>query len=308
LLRLTIAAAATLAVIGAQAQDYPTQPVRFVVPYAAGGGTDAMARILAKGLETRLGQPFLVENRAGSGTTLGAGFVAKATPDGYTILLGTSSTYAIAVSLYKSIPYDPTRDFAPIALVAQVPFVLVVHPSLPVHSVMDLVRYAKANPGLNYASGGVGSQHHVNGELFRTLAGIDIRNVSYRGGGPAVQDVVAGHVKVMFADVGGSAHGLIREGKLRALAVTTAMRIATMPDMPTMQEAGIKDYEANAWIAAKLNRTFNDIMMSADTKAHFTRLGWEPVVSTPQQLGDYIKSEVVRWGKVLQAAGAAGIE
>jgi tripartite-type tricarboxylate transporter receptor subunit TctC len=320
LLRLTIAAAATLAVVGVHAQDYPTQPVRFVVPYAAGGGTDAMARFFAKGLEERLGQPFIVENRAGSGTTLGAGFVAKSLPDGYTILLGTSSTYAISVSLYKNIPYDPTRDFAPIALVAQVPFVLVVHPSLPVYSVADLVRYAKANPGLNYASGGVGSQHHVNGELFRTLAGIDIRNVSYRGGGPAVQDVVAGHVKVMFADVGGSAHGLIRDGKLRALAVTTAMRIATMPDMPTMQEAGIKDYEANAWIAAvapagtpapivtKLNRTFNDIMMSADTKAHFTRLGWEPVVSTPQQLGDYIKSEVVRWGKVLQAAGAAGIE
>ena len=318
---IAVGAIAALSCIGvAQAQDYPTQAVRFVVPYAAGGGTDAMARILAKGLETRLGQPFIVENRAGSGTTLGAGFVAKAPPDGYTILLGTSSTYAIAVSLYKSIPYDPTRDFAPIALVAQVPFVLVVHPSLPVHSVMDLVRYAKANPGLNYASAGVGSQHHVNGELFRTLTGIDIRNVSYRGGGPAVQDVVAGHVKVMFADVGGSAHGLIREGKLRPLAVTTAMRIATMPDMPTIQEAGIKDYEANAWIAAvapahtpapivtRLNRTFNDIMTSADTKAHFTRLGWEPVVSTPQQLGDYIKSEVVRWGKVLQAAGAVGIE
>jgi tripartite-type tricarboxylate transporter receptor subunit TctC len=321
LLRLTIVAAATLAAFGAaNAQDYPTQPVRFVVPYAAGGGTDAMARFLAKGLETRLGQPFIVENRAGSGTTLGAGFVAKAAPDGYTILLGTSTTYAIATSLYKHISYDPTKDFAPIALVAQVPFVLVVHPSLPVHSVAELVRYAKANPGLNYASAGIGSQHHVNGELFRTLAGIDIRNVSYRGGGPAVQDVVAGHVKMMFADVGSSAHGLIREGRLRPLAVTTAMRIATMPDIPTMQEAGIANYEANAWIAVvapahtpvsivtKLNRTFNEIMTSADTKAHFTRLGWEPVVSTPAELGDYIKSEVSRWGKVLQAAGAAGIE
>jgi tripartite-type tricarboxylate transporter receptor subunit TctC len=316
-----VAAAATLAILGTtHAQDYPSQPVRFIVPYAAGGGTDAMARFLAKGLETRLGQPFIVENRAGSGTTLGAGFVAKAPPDGYTILLGTSTTYAIAVSLYKHIPYDPTKDFAPIALVAQVPFVLVVHPSLPVHSVAELVRYAKANPGLNYASAGIGSQHHVNGELFRTLAGIDIRNVSYRGGGPAVQDVVAGHVKMMFADVGSSAHGLIREGRLRPLAVTTAMRIATMPDLPTMQEAGIADYEANAWIAAvapartpasiigKLNRTLNDIMTSADTKAHFTRLGWEPVVSTPGELGDYINSEVARWGKVLQAAGAVGIE
>ena len=262
----------------------------------------------------------MVENRAGSGTTLGAGFVAKAPPDGYTILLGTSSTYAIAVSLYKNIPYDPTKDFAPIALVAQVPFVLVVHPSLPVHSVAELVRYAKANPGLNYASGGVGSQHHVNAELFSTLAGIDIRNVGYRGGGPAVQDVVAGHIKMMFADVGGAAHGLIREGRLRPLAVTTRKRVDIIPDVPTMHEAGITDYEANAWIAVvapartpdaivgKLNRTFDEIMTSDETRTHFTRLGWQPVTSTPQELGDYIKSEVVRWGKVLQAAGAARIE
>jgi tripartite-type tricarboxylate transporter receptor subunit TctC len=316
-----LAAIATLALVAAaHAQDYPTQPVRFVVPYAAGGGTDAMARFFSKGLEARLGQPFVVENRGGSGTTLGANFVAKSAPDGHTILLGTSSTYAIAVSLYKNLPYDPAKDFAPIALVAQVPFALVVHPSLPVHSVMDLVGYIKANPGMNYASGGVGSQHHVNAELFKTLAGLDIRNVSYRGGGPAVQDVVAGHVKMMFADVGGAAHGLIREGKLRALAVTTAKRVDTMPDTPTMHEAGITGYEANAWIAivapartpapivTKLNKALNEIMTSSDTKAHFTRLGWLPTTSTPEELGDYIKSEIVRWGKVMQAAGAVGIE
>ena len=187
----------------AQAQDYPTQPVRFVVPYAAGGGTDAMARFFSKGLEARFGQPFIVENRPGSGTTIGANFVAKSPPDGQTILLGTSSTFAIAVGLYKKLPYNPVTDFAPIALVAAAPFVLVVHPSLPVHSVADLVKFLKANPGFNYASGGVGSQHHVNAELFRSMAGLDIKNVSYRGGGPAVPDVVAGHVKMMFADVGG---------------------------------------------------------------------------------------------------------
>src|SRR5262245_45689081 len=284
LTRMVITAAA-IAVVGfadaSLAQQYPTQPVRLIVPYAAGGGTDAMARFFSKGLEARLGQPFIVENRAGSGTTIGANFVAKSPPDGYTILLGTSSTYAIAVSLYKNLPYDPAKDFAPIALVAQVPFVLTVHPLLPVHSVMDLVGYAKANPGMNYASGGVGSQHHVNAELFRTMTGVDIRNVSYRGGGPAVQDVVAGHVKMIFADVGGAAHGLIREGKLRALAVTTSKRVETMPDIPTMHEAGITGYEANAWIAivapantptgcvTRLNRAFGEIMASEDTRGHF---------------------------------------
>jgi tripartite-type tricarboxylate transporter receptor subunit TctC len=302
------------------AQDYPTQPVKFVVPYAAGGGTDAMARFFSKGLEKRFGQPFIVENRPGSGTTIGANFVAKSAPDGYTILLGTSSTFAIAVGLYKKLPYDPTRDFAPIALVADAPFVLVVHPSLPVHSVADLVKLLKANPGINYASGGVGSQHHVNAELFRSMTGVDIKNVSYRGGGPAVQDVVAGHVKMMFADVGGAAHELIRDGRVRALAVTTRRRVETMPDIPTMHEAGISNYEASAWIAivapaktpapivTRLNGAFYDILLSAEARAYFGRLGWQPRHSTPQVLGDYIKSEIARWGKVMQAAGAEGVE
>src|SRR5262245_49262539 len=208
-----------------------------------------MARYFSKGLERRFGQPFVVENRPGSGTTIGANFVAKSPPDGNTILLGTSSTFAIAVSLYKKLAYNPVTDFAPIALVAAAPFVLLVHPSMPVNSVSELVRYLKANPGFNYGSGGVGSQHHVNAELFRFMTGVDIENVSYRGGGPAVQDVVAGHIKMMFADVGGSAHELIRDGRLRALAVTTARRVDTLPGVPTMHEAGITDYEANAWIA-----------------------------------------------------------
>jgi tripartite-type tricarboxylate transporter receptor subunit TctC len=319
--RIAIAAGAWLVLAGAAAaQTYPTQPVRFVVPYAAGGGTDAMARFFSKGLEPRFGQPFIVENRPGSGTTIGANFVAKAPPDGHTILLGTSSTFAIAVSLYKKLPYNPVTDFAPIALVAAAPFVLVVHPSLPVHSVADLVKFLKANPGTNYASGGVGSQHHVNAELFRSMAGLDIKNVSYRGGGPAVQDVVAGHIKMMFADVGGAAHSLIRDGRLRALAVTTQRRVDTMPDVPTMHEAGITGYEANAWIAivapaktpapivARLNGAFNDILQSGEAKAYFGKLGWQPLHTTPAELGEHIKTEIVRWGKVMQAAGAEAVE
>jgi tripartite-type tricarboxylate transporter receptor subunit TctC len=319
--KIALAAGVWLALAGAAtAQTYPTQPVRFVVPYAAGGGTDAMARFFSKGLEPRFGQPFIVENRPGSGTTIGANFVAKSPADGHTILLGTSSTFAIAVSLYKKLPYDPTRDFAPIALVAAAPFVLVVHPSLPVKSVAELVKYLKANPGTNYASGGVGSQHHVNAELFRSMAGLDIKNVGYRGGGPAVQDVVAGHIKFMFADVGGAAHSLIRDGRLRALAVTTRRRVDTMPDVPTMHEAGITGYEANAWIAivapaktpapivGRLNGAFNDILKSGEAKAYFSRLGWIPLHSTPAELGDHIKTEIVRWGKVMQAAGAEAVQ
>ena len=178
--------------------------MRFVVPYAAGGGTDAMARLFSKGLEARFGQPFIVENRPGAGTTIGANFVAKAPPDGHTILLGTSSTFAIAVGLYKKLPYDPVRDFAPIALVADAPFVLVVHPSLPVNSVADLVRFLKANPGLQLCL----RRRRLAASRQRRAVPLHGRprhqEVSYRGGGPAVQDVVAGHVKMMFADVGGS--------------------------------------------------------------------------------------------------------
>jgi tripartite-type tricarboxylate transporter receptor subunit TctC len=193
----------TLAASAAQAQNYPAQPVRIVVPYAAGGGVDAMARFLTKGLEQRLGQTFFIENRGGSATTTGAAHVARSAPDGYTLLIGSSSTYAIAVSLYKRLPYDPTKDLTPISLVAAVPFVLVVHPSVPVNSVMELVALAKSKPGvLNYASAGVGAPHHIYAELFKTMTGIDIRNISYRGGGPALQDVVAGHVPITFADAG----------------------------------------------------------------------------------------------------------
>jgi tripartite-type tricarboxylate transporter receptor subunit TctC len=279
-----------------------------------------MARYFAKGLQQRLGQPFVIENRGGSGTTLGAAAVARATPDGYTILIGTSSTYAIAVSLYKRLPYDPTKDFAPLSLLAEVPFVLIVNPSLPVYSVTDLVRLLKSKPGeMSYGSGGVGSQHHVNAELFKTMAGVDMRNVSYRGGGPALSDVVAGHIPLMFGDVGQVVE-LHRAGKVRALAVTTSRRVESMPEVPTMHEAGIIGYEANAWqamvapagtpapIVAKLNKALVDIVNAPETRKHYLELGIQAKGSTPEALGNYIKSEIVRWGKVVTAAGAAGIE
>jgi tripartite-type tricarboxylate transporter receptor subunit TctC len=314
------AALVVLAVLGALAQDYPTQPVKLVVPFPAGGGTDALGRWFGKGLEARLGQPVVVENRAGSGTTLGAGFVARAAPDGYTIMLGTSSTYAIAPNVYKKVPFDPVKDFAPIALVAEVPFVLVVHPSLPVTTVAELVALVRSKPGaMSYASAGIGTQHHVNAELLKTLTGISMTHVPYRGGGPALQDVIAGHVPIYFGDVS-TVMPLARAGKVRALALTISQRLDAFPEVPTMHEAGIANYNASAWqafvapagtppaIVMRLNRALVDVVESPDTQARFRELGLRPLTSTPEGLGAFMQSEVVRWGKVVEAAGAKGIE
>jgi tripartite-type tricarboxylate transporter receptor subunit TctC len=322
LFRMAIAAIIAIGCLAgaAPAQDYPTQPVKLVVPFPAGGGTDALARWFAKGLEAKFGQPFVVENRAGSGTTLGAGFVARAAPDGYTIMLGTSSTYAIAPNVYKKVPFDPTKDFAPIALVAEVPFVLVVNPSLPVKSVAELVALVKSRAGaMSYASAGIGTQHHVNAELLKTLTGIAMTHVPYRGGGPALQDVVAGHVPIYFGDVS-TVMPLARAGKIRALALTIAQRLEAFPDVPTMHEAGIENYNASAWqafvapagtppaIIMRLNQALVEVVNSPETRARFHELGLRPLTSTPDELGAFMRSELVRWGKVVEAAGAKGIE
>jgi tripartite-type tricarboxylate transporter receptor subunit TctC len=303
----------------ARSQDYPSQPVKLVVPFPAGGGTDALARWFAKGLEAKFGQPFVVENRAGSGTTLGAGFVARAAPDGYTIMLGTSSTYAIAPNVYKKVPFD-LKDFAPVALVAEVPFVLVVNPSLPVKSVKELVALVKAKPGaMTYASAGIGTQHHVNAELLKTLTGIEMTHVPYRGGGPALQDVIAGHVPIYFGDVS-TVMPLARAGKVRALALTISQRLEAFPEVPTMHEAGITNYNASAWqafvapagtpgaIVTRLNQALLEVVKSPETQKRFFELGLRPLTSTPDELGTFMKSELVRWGKVVEAAGAKGIE
>ncbi|MPZ40743.1 MAG: tripartite tricarboxylate transporter substrate binding protein [Rhizobiales bacterium] len=322
MIRITVASVAVALCLlsTVQAQDYPTQPVKLVVPFPAGGGTDALARWFAKGLEAKLGQPFVVENRAGSGTTLGAGFVARAEPDGYTIMLGTSSTYAIAPNVYEKVPFDPAKDFAPIALVAEVPFVLVVHPSLPVKSVAELVALVRSKPGaMSYASAGIGTQHHVNAELLKTLTGIQMTHVPYRGGSPALQDVIAGHVPIYFGDVS-TVMPLARAGKLRALALTISQRLEAFPEVPTMHEAGIKNYNASAWqafvapartpaaIVTQLNQALVDVVNSSETRERFRRLGLRPLTSTPGELDAYMKSELVRWGKVVEAAGAKGTQ
>jgi len=310
---ICLGAGATAAV----AQDYPSRPVKIVVPFVAGGGTDALARFIAHDLERRLGQPFVIENRGGSGTTLGATMVARSEPDGYTIMLGTASTFAAAPGLYKRLAYDPVRDFSPIMLMATVPFVLTVNPALGVGSVADLVALAKRKPGaLSYATAGIGSVHHIFCELFMSMTGIDMRHVPYRGGGQAINDVVAGHVPVYFADAGPAAP-LIRGGKLTALGVTTASRAGNLPEVPTLDEAGVTGYEANTWqmmvapartpepTVTKLNRALADFMATEEAQKHFMSLGMQPKTSTPAQAHDYIRVEAARWSKIIAGIGVS---
>ena len=299
----------------ASAQDYPNRPVKVVVPFPAGGGTDALTRVVAKGMEQRLGQPFIVENRAGAGTTLAATAVARAEPDGYTLLVGTASTFAAAPGLYKRLAYDPTRDFSPVMYFATVPFVLVVNPSLGVNSVKELVALAKSKPGeLAYASAGVGAVHHIFCELFMSMTGIKMRHVPYRGGALAQNDVVAGHVPVYFADAGPAA-ALIKSGQLKALGVTTATRSSNLPEVPTLDEAGVTGYEANTWqmmvgppqmpepIVQRLNGALASVMVTPEAQNYFTSLGMQPRTSTPKEAHEHIVKEAARWTEVIRGIG-----
>jgi tripartite-type tricarboxylate transporter receptor subunit TctC len=308
-------ACAILLTAGAAAQDYPNRPVKVVVPFPAGGGTDALTRFVSKGMEQRLGQPFIVENRAGAGTTLAATAVARSEPDGYTLLVGTASTFAAAPGLYKRLAYDPTRDFSPVMYFATVPFVLVVNPSLGVNSVKELVALAKSKPGeLAYASAGVGAVHHIFCELFMSMTGIKMRHVPYRGGALAQNDVVAGHVPVYFADAGPAA-ALIKSGQLKALGVTTATRSSNLPEVPTLDEAGVTGYEANTWqlmagpprmpepIVNRLNRALAEVMVTPEAQNYFTSLGMQPRTSTPKQAHEHIVKEAARWTEVIRGIG-----
>jgi tripartite-type tricarboxylate transporter receptor subunit TctC len=315
--RLALWAVAAVLVHGsvAHSQDYPNRPVKIVVPFPAGGGTDALTRFAARGMEQRLGQPFIVENRGGAGTTLGATAVARSEPDGYTIMVGTASTFAAAPGLYKRLAYDPAKDFSPIMLFATVPFVLVVNPSLGVSSVKELIDLARRKPDeLAFASAGVGAVHHIFCELFMTMTGIKMRHVPYRGGGLALNDVVAGHVPIYFADAGPAA-SLIKSGQLRALGVTTATRSSNLPDVPTLDEAGVTGYEANTWqlmagpanmpvpIVTKLNAALADFMLTPEAQTHFKSLGMQPMTSTPAQAQEYIVKEAARWTAVIKGMG-----
>jgi tripartite-type tricarboxylate transporter receptor subunit TctC len=314
-----IAGVIALAASPAGAQGaYPTKTITLLVPYPAGGTTDLLGRLVADQLRTGLGATVIVENKPGAGTTLGASQVAKAPPDGHTLLMATSTTLAINKTLYRQLPYDPVADFTPIALVAAVPFALVVNPSLPVKSLSEFIAYAKSKPGeLSYGSAGNGSPHHLGAEMLKTAAGLDIRHVSYRGSVPAMQDVIAGHIPLMVMDLQ-PALPQIREGKLRVLGVTTTARVGSAPDIPTLAEAGLAGFELVAWqgvvapagvprpIIDRLAREIAALVSAPETRTKLNALALEPLTgSTPDTFAAYVKSEVERWAPIVRASGAS---
>jgi tripartite-type tricarboxylate transporter receptor subunit TctC len=319
-MRWIVAVALLLACAGpAPAQDYPTRNVTFIVPTGAGAATDLLARILSPQLGDRLGKPFVVENRPGAGTMTASNAVAKAEPDGYTILMGTSTPLAINATLYKHLPYDPAKDFVPLELVATIPFVLVVNNDLPVHSVQEFISYAKAHPGeLAYGSIGPGTPFHLNGELFSAMTGIQMVHVPYRAVVDAQVDLMGGRIQVMFTDFTSSVP-LIKDGKMRALGVTTKTRAAAMPDLAPIAEQGVPGYEAAAWqmvaapaavpqpIVDKLHGTLDAIMALPDTRNAISRIGLVPAEpgTSVAQLQAFVRAEIARWGDIVKRSGAS---
>jgi tripartite-type tricarboxylate transporter receptor subunit TctC len=300
----------------AVAAEYPARPVTLVVAFTPGGPSDVIARILGKRLHDMLGQPFVIENRPGAGGNIAAEAVAHAAPDGYTLLMGNNSILATNASLYKKLNYDPERDFLPISLIGSQANILVVNPSVPATSMAELIALAKAKPRqLNYASSGHGAAAHLAGELFRTEAKVDIVHVAYKGAGPALQDVVAGHVQMMFATAA-SAVGLIRDGKVRPLAVTTSKRTALLPDLPTVAELGLPGFDATTWhglvapagtskeIIGALHHATVTALNDPDVRKSLMDLGVDIVGSTPKDFEAYIQSEVPKWAAVVKASGA----
>ena len=300
---------------GVGAQQYPTKPVRIVVGFAPGGGTDLVARIIGAKLTELHGQGFIVDNRAGATGTIGADLMAKSAPDGYTIMMGHVNSHGIAPNLFKKLPYDAQRDFAMVAYVGYVPNVLVIHPSIPAKTVAELVVIAKAKPGaLNYASSGVGSTQHLAGELFQLISGAKIVHVPYKGSGPAVVDLIAGHVSMNF-DTMPPVLPHIRSGKLRALALTTPQRSPQLPQTPTMIEAGMKGFEMTNWygvmapaktpreIVTRLNAEINKIMAMPDAKAKLEEAGTQLNPMTPDQFATFLGNEIIKYAKLIKAAG-----
>ena len=311
---LLVIAIAPVASVLAQSL-YPSKTVRMIIPFPPGGGTDTLGRIMALKLGEVLGQQVVVDNRPGGGTNIGAEIAAKAPPDGYTVLMGNVS-HAINVTLYSKLSYDLVKDFAPVSLLASTPNILVVHPSVPAKTVKELIAVAKARPGqLDYASSGSGTSPHLSGELFSMMAGIKMGHIPYKGGGPAVIALLGGQCSVGFATTP-SVISHVRSGKLRGLAVTSAQRSPTTPELPTVSEAGVTGYESGTWygfllpagtskdIVARLYTEAARLMKVPDVKERIEAAGFETIGNTPEQFAAYIRSEVEKWAKVVKASGA----
>lgn len=315
--KLVFASMLALPAVTVVAQDaWPSKPIKFVVPYPPGGPTDLMARLLQAEMQPRLNTTVIVENRSGAGGNIGSDYVAKSPGDGYTILLAASGPMSVNQSLYRKMPFDAIKDFAPVIQISAFPLVLDVHPSVTAGSVKDLIAQAKGKPTeFSFASAGNGTPQHLAGELFNKAAGVELQHVPYKGAGPALNDLMGGHVKVMF-DVLGSSLPHIKAGKLRALAVTGSARSPLLPDVPTMAEAGLTGYEITAWhgivapastpapVISRLNATLNEIFADPVFKKRWEDIGTPVVGGTPGAFGALIRSEAQRLGKVVKDAGA----
>jgi tripartite-type tricarboxylate transporter receptor subunit TctC len=302
---------------GAAAQGYPSKPIRIVVPYPPGGPLDIMARAIGQKLTEAWGQPVVVDNRPGAGGNIGADLVAKSTPDGYTLLMGAVATHAINPTLYGHVPYDPVKDFLPVALVAQVPNVLVVNPSVPAGTVKDLIELARARPGnLNFGSGSTGSTGHLAGELFNIMAGVKMVHIPYKGGAPAMADLLAGQIQLMFDNLANALPN-VRAGKLRALAVTTLARSPALPDLPTIAESGLPGFDLTTWfglmapagtppgIVTKLNAEIVRDLNAKDMRERLEKMGaGVPANNTSEHFAAFIRDEAAKYAKVVRESGA----
>lgn len=306
---------AMLAIV-AQAETYPSKSIRVVVPYPPGGTPDILIRELGPKLTAALGQQIIVENRPGAGGNIGSEVVAKAAPDGYTLVMGTTATHSINQALYKKLAYDPVKDFVAVALIATMPNVLVVNNDFPAKSVKELIALAKAKPGtITFGSGGNGTTHHLSGALFEKMTGVDMTHVPYKGAGQALPDLIGGQINIMFDNIT-SSMAYIKSGKLRVLAVTTPKRSAALPDVPTMQEAGVPGYEMSGWfgllapaktppeIVARLNKAINKILQSIEMKELLAKQGAEIVISTPAEFTAFVKERTDKMTKVVKDSGA----
>ena len=307
-----------IAVLGStvcSAQTFPSKPIRIIVGFPPGGGADAVPRLIAPALGQSLGQPVVIDNRPGASGNIGAELAARAAPDGYT-LLNVPITHAINVSLFPKMTYDPVADFAPVTINTSSVNILVVHPSLPVKNVKELVALARARPGqITFGSGSVGTTHHLGGELFKSLAKVDMLHVPFKGGGPAITNLLGGHVQVMFASTP-EVRGHIQDGRLRALGVTSSHRWPLLPELPTIAESGVPGFEITGWLAllapaatpkdivARLNTEVVRILQAQDVKAKINTLGFVPVANTPEEAATHIKNEIAKWATIIKASGA----